>query len=287
MRRALALATALLVIVAPALDAGRAPARAQDAGTTPVDEAARAFAEASSAFDAGRFDEALKGFRRAYTLAPHDRVRFNIAVVLEELGRFREAAVEYDAVGASHQLDDDIRARARAASQGARARLATLEIRSAGRALEVDVDGAAACTTPCEIEIDPGEHTIAYRTGARPVERRVRAVSGARLAIALEVATAEPRAPRRDTRAPTPSDEGGIDLGLAGAIGLGVTAAGTAGTIAFGLRAKSIYDEYQTGGCAAVSCDEGDLMTTLTNVSIAVLVAGAIAVAVDLLFIDD
>ncbi|AKF09845.1 tetratricopeptide repeat protein [Sandaracinus amylolyticus] len=275
MTLARALLLVLAVLASPAL------ARAQDAAASaPVEDAARAFARGREAFDAQRFDEALEAFRRAYTLAPHDRVRFNVAVVLEELGRFREAAVEFDAVAASHQLDDDIRARAAASAQAARARLATLEIRSAHGVLDVEVDGAAACATPCEIEIDPGDHTISYRVDERAEERRVHAVSGARLAIVLELERVAPSVVE-PSRGPL------VDLGVLGGIGIGAAVVGAAGTIGFGLRATDLHDQWQRGGCAAISCDEGDVMTAMTNVSIAVLLSGLVALAVDLAFVDD
>ncbi|UJR83373.1 hypothetical protein [Sandaracinus amylolyticus] len=98
------------------------PALAQD------DEARRA--EAREAFRSGEaaFIEeddarALTLFRRAFELAPHDAVRFNIAVCLERLGRPEEALQEYEAAAISTQLDDTARARARAQADALQARI--------------------------------------------------------------------------------------------------------------------------------------------------------------------
>lgn len=101
---------------------------------------------------------ALEQFRRALTLAPHDVVRFNIAVCLERLGRFREAWLEYELASKSPQLD--ARAKKRAVDQGRRVkeRLGTLSITDpAGQAR---LDGVMACTVPCEVLVDPGEHEL-------------------------------------------------------------------------------------------------------------------------------
>lgn len=101
---------------------------------------------------------ALEQFRRALTLAPHDVVRFNIAVCLERLGRFREAWLEYELASKSSQLD--ARARKRAVDQGKRVRerLGTLSITDP--AGEARLDGVTACTVPCEVLVDPGDHEL-------------------------------------------------------------------------------------------------------------------------------
>jgi hypothetical protein len=289
--RGLLASTALCIALLaprPALAQSGAP-RTEGAGdASRVDDAARAFAAGSAAFEQHRVGDALQQFRRAHTLAPHDRVRFNIAVCLEALGRFREAAIEYDVVSSSPQLDAGIRERARAAAQGARARLATLVLSSPIPDLEVDIDGAAGCTVPCELEVDPGEHVVGYRRGEQREERRVRAIAGARLSMALGMtALATPTAAESD-RASSAERGSTIDLGPLGAIGIGVAIVGTAGTIGFGVRASDVYAQYRLDGCGATApCADGELARDLANGSIAVLLAGAIALLIDLAFIDE
>ena len=211
------LVLSLLASMLPAL------ARAQDGGSS-VGDAAASFREGGLAFEAGRYEEALGAFRRAYELAPHDRVRFNVAVCLEELGRFREAAVEYEAAAASHQLDEPTRERARAARDAARARLATVSLQSAGAIVEVEIDGAVACATPCEVALDPGEHRVAYTDASGAHERRVRVESGGRLDLVL----AEAPALALDVE-PAREDAGGIDLGPLGISGIVLFAIGAGG----------------------------------------------------------
>ncbi|AKF04107.1 tetratricopeptide repeat protein [Sandaracinus amylolyticus] len=103
------------------------PALAQD------DEATRAAArEAFRAGEAAFIEEddarALTLFRRAFELAPHDAVRFNIAVCLERLGRPEEALQEYEAAAISTQLDEAARARARSQADALRARIVAARV---------------------------------------------------------------------------------------------------------------------------------------------------------------
>ena len=68
-------------------------------------EARDAFANGEQAFAADDYELGLHHFRTAMELAPHDAVRFNLAVCFERLGRFREAVEEYAAAARSPQLD--------------------------------------------------------------------------------------------------------------------------------------------------------------------------------------
>jgi tetratricopeptide (TPR) repeat protein len=80
-----------------------AGARAQD--TPPID-ARVAFEAGRAAFAESRYEDALAAFERALELAPHDAVRFNIAVSLEHLGRIDEALEHYRIAAGSDELDD-------------------------------------------------------------------------------------------------------------------------------------------------------------------------------------
>lgn len=259
-------------------------ARAQDSAPA-IDDAAAAFARGGEAFTARRYDEALTAFRRAYELAPHDRVRFNMAVCLEELGRFREAAVEFEAAAASHQLDGPTRERARAAAEAARARLATLAFRSSGASVHVEVDGEVACATPCEATVDPGEHRVRYRDRRGEHEDLVRVEAGGRVDRMLEVAP-EPT-PAIEPPSTSDEDDASLDLGPLGIVGIGLAAVGTGGMIGFGVRFLDVKAQYEREGCSVAPCDDGELARDLINVSIGALAVGAVLLLVDLLFIDD
>ena len=103
-------------------------------------EARDAFANGEQAFAADDYELALHHFRTAMELAPHDAVRFNLAVCFERLGRFREAVEEYAAAARSPQLD-----RAQACASGAdQPRTARHLLRGSGGRQAI-VDGAFKC----------------------------------------------------------------------------------------------------------------------------------------------
>src|SRR5262245_28534220 len=104
-------------------------ASAQPAGVR--ERAGAAFADAERAFNEADYPEALRLFRDAFTTLPDDRVRFNIAVCLERLGRFREAGIEYDAAATSSTLDPNVRERARVEAERVRGRLGKLVVEGA------------------------------------------------------------------------------------------------------------------------------------------------------------
>ena len=128
---------------------------AQAHAQTPDEVAERAFAEADD-------ERALALFRRAFELAPHDAVRFNIAVCLERLGRPAEAISEYEAAARSAQLDEATRARARDQADAVRARVAASDVRARedrARAADVRARGTpidAVTIAPAQPSRDEG-----------------------------------------------------------------------------------------------------------------------------------
>jgi len=124
---------ALMVAV---LGAAPPPLRAEDspAAVTPLDDAKAVFAEAEKAYGLGRFEEALRGFERAYELLPLPGFLFNIGQCHRNLGNWERASFFYQgylsrqpkAANADKvqalvaQMDDKVReqqeARARAAA---------------------------------------------------------------------------------------------------------------------------------------------------------------------------
>jgi tetratricopeptide (TPR) repeat protein len=75
-------AAAIVLLLSLAGSAGAAGKR---------EDAKRSFKEAEAAFGLGRFEEALAGFTRAYELAPHPSVLFNIAQCHRNLRNYERA----------------------------------------------------------------------------------------------------------------------------------------------------------------------------------------------------
>jgi hypothetical protein len=247
----------------------------------PADEARRA--EARAAFLAGEaafaqddYVLALDHFRRAFALAPHDAVRFNVAVCLERLGRFREATVEYDAASESTVLDDAGRARATGLAERTRARLGALRIESSEPA-EIDVDGVS-CLAPCRLELDPGHYTASAR-GAVETRFEVDIVRGAEARHDLDGTQAADHEPG------DPPSRGWTSFGALLGAGLGIAALGGAGMIGFGTAAQGAHDRFTGGMASEPLAQEGELYRDLANVSIAVLAAGAVLAVIDLILL--
>ncbi|HWB78824.1 MAG TPA: tetratricopeptide repeat protein [Nannocystaceae bacterium] len=86
-------------------------------------EAAAEFDRGAVAYAAGDFAGALAAFEHAQALAPHDRVRANIAMCLAELGRLDEAIGQLEAALAGTELDEAERTIVRAQIEKLRARI--------------------------------------------------------------------------------------------------------------------------------------------------------------------
>lgn len=227
--------------------------------------AASAFAAAERAFADEDYPEALRLFRAAFDAAPNDAVRFNIAVCLERLGRFREAGLEYDAAVASTLLTTEIRDRAREESRRVRARLGRVEITGTPPGAVVRIDGVELCRLPCALDVDPGRRELTARAGAALDREIVEVVRGEthRIALAATI-TAAPRGP-----------------GILTWAGAGTTALGSGAAIIFGLRARALHDDYLANPMTETR-DDGLRMRDLTNTSIAIAAVGLAVVAFDL-----
>ena len=83
---AVAVAVGLATVGAASVAQGQQPSARDRA------QARAAFQRGERAFDAGRTEEALDDFRRAFRLAPHDAVRFNIKMPPEVPMKHQERA---------------------------------------------------------------------------------------------------------------------------------------------------------------------------------------------------
>jgi hypothetical protein len=251
----------------------------QAAVSTLPSSARSTFESAERAFALGSYLEALRLFRAAEGLAPHPATRFNIAVCLERLGRWREAIVEYRAVDASETLGEAARRDASARATKLEQRL-SLVIFSAARGGVLLVDGEPRCRSSCRASVDPGRRALRVETPSGVRELTAELAPGERLSIS---APAEPAAPARvpksskvRSRAPAPTAVGWLGAGLAGA--------GLAGTVYFGLRTNSLGDEFDRTG-SRDAYDDGRRARTFTNVSLSVAIVGAALFAADWLFL--
>jgi hypothetical protein len=253
---------------------------------TPEHRAARdAFDRGESAFKAAEYEAALAAFREAFSAMAHDAVRFNIAVCLERLGRYREAAEQYDAAAASRSLGEADRQRARRSAQSARAALGTVVVEAGTPGAAVKIDDVERCRIPCRVALDPGRHRVSIGESpplAIDVERgrehvMVPPESRPDSTAAKPEKRQKPSAvaePVREARGP------GWLTWTGGALAV----AGSASTVYFGLRTQSLHDDYVSEPTQE-RYDDGRQARLATNVSIGVAAVGAVLIAVDLLLL--
>lgn len=244
------------------------------AGDDPVARAAAAFERGKQAFEAGDYEQALAEFRQAQEDAPHDVVRFNIALCYERLGRYSEALAEYRHAAQSGQLDDEHRADAVRRAERMSAQLGHLVVQEP-RGARVTVGGTERCIAPCTIDLDPGFHEVGVHGESADLTRTVEIAPGR---------TEEVQAPRRaPARAPSPSRR--LRVGLIGWIGVGVAVAGSAGTLLYGVRASSLHSSY-VDDPTRDRMESGRTAVTLTNVFLVTAILGAATFALDVLVLE-
>ncbi len=250
-----------------------ASAAAQD----PVADARTHFSAGQRLFEQGDMPAALAEFRAAMRIEPHDATRFNVAACLERLGRFVEAAAEYDAAATSPQLSEPVRARATDLATRARERVATLRVLDAPVGASVEIDGRTACLD-CDVALDPGEHRVSVEAPLHlPAAHTVELGSGERRVLS------SPLAPDA-VAAPTPSSDppsGGHTAGIVSAIGGTVAGLGLGAAIGLSVATADAHQRYLAAPSASLR-DEGLALQTSSHVAIGLASAGALAVVIDL-----
>lgn len=180
-RRARALLIgALFLFAAPAAHAG------------PQARARAALAAGMKAFKAGRYERALGAFRKAEKhgalIGELDRIRWNIARSLEELGRHDEMLVALDRC-LEVATTPVKRTRVQTRIKAIEGRLfATVKVRCAAKNTQVRLDEKAAIPCPTVLRrVRPGEHRVSAAIGAHPYRpQSLKLQAGQRVEIRFE-----------------------------------------------------------------------------------------------------
>lgn len=179
--------SALLFVVVLAI--GR-PAGAQEVRAARVARARALFEEGEAAAGEGRTVEAARLFRESLAEVRRASTAYNLALMLRDLGRLREAETLLEGVDGDEGADADVRARA-----GSRLR----EIREAIPRLEVTVTPAEAVlrldgvvVDERVLRVDPGHHALSAHHLDQSEERELRLAPGTRRVIRLEVPVVAP-----------------------------------------------------------------------------------------------
>jgi len=285
---------AVIVLLAAALPL---PAAGQDTAA-----AEAAFVRGEHAFAEDDFAAALLAFEEAQRLAPHDVVRFNIALCLGRLGRYRESQALFVELASSTQIEAAKREEAAAQAAEMSTRLGTLVVEGEAGA-EYEIVGVERCHAPCRYDLDPGAYVV-RPTSADDEPQTVQVQRGTTATARFGepptegegegegVVGGEGEGQGRgrgtgDGQQRHRRGDGGFRLriGTVGWIGAGVAAVGLAGTLILGLRAEALHDSYEEDPTRD-RLDDGRTAVVLTNVSLGLAVVGAAIFALDVLVLE-
>jgi hypothetical protein len=162
-------------------------------------EADRHFQTGVALYRDGKYAEALAEFERAYQIAPHPLVLYNIAGCHRLLSHYAEAVAAY-----RRFLDDgagvvtaERLATARAELDATLALVArvTVSLAPPAAGATLAVDGIALDHPAMPLILPPGEHRLTARVAGRPdAERTVRVASGDALSVELAIPDSQPAA---------------------------------------------------------------------------------------------
>jgi hypothetical protein len=166
---AAAMATTSLAPLARAQDAGKpadkpAPAKAEPDKKT-RDAARKAFGEGKKAFDAGKYDKAYEGFKKANELIPAPLALYWMALSLDKAEKLDEATAAYQALldhpDAAKIGDEKLNASKARYQELAARKLGKVNLTTSPAGAMVTVDGEAQPgETPMRLELKPGTHKL-------------------------------------------------------------------------------------------------------------------------------
>lgn len=147
------------------------------------DRANQLFKKGKVAFNAGKYNDALRIYTEAWGLKQSPDIAANLAQTESELGRHRDAA-EHFAFALDHLLPSSTDEQKQALAEGLaqeRKEIGTLHVTLEPSDSVLTVDGAPATVPPSgDIFVDPGEHAVAVtREGYEPNQQTVRISKGA------------------------------------------------------------------------------------------------------------
>lgn len=188
--------TIIITLFALCLPAVPAYAKDPKKTTTEQKQADRHFKSGVALFKEGKFKEALAEFERAYEIAPHPLVLYNIAGCHRELSSYGEAIRFYERFLAEGK--GKVPAARLTAAQteldGILARIALVTIVIQGppyAALFLDGAPLGTMPVPMPLVLAPGEHKFVARAeGYKDAERTLRVASGDEAEISMTLSEA-------------------------------------------------------------------------------------------------
>jgi hypothetical protein len=255
LRRSTVMLAAWLAILSPMGLPGR-PELAHADGRA---EASRHFTLGVKLYAESKFDEALVEFQRAYELAPHPSVLYNIAASHRELSHYAEAIRFYEQFLAEGKgvANPKLLTRAGDELKELRSRIGRVIVDVTPAGVMVSVDDRELGATPLAgpVILAPGRHTFTLRAPSGQVERRIVPIaSGDTATVALDMSRpagiTDPGPGITSGTSPgiTSDTSPGITSGTSPGITSGTSAGGTAG---MGIRATREDDMPGSMGVSA------------------------------------
>ncbi len=236
-------------------------------------------------FDSGQYAQAEASFRAAYEAVPNAVVLRAVAAAQEHQGNIHQAiATLQQYLSESPNASDRAEVEAHLAELAARP--ATVAIASTPPGAQIVVDGEATDqTTPAEIEMPAGEHTVGLRLdGYQTAEQTLTAQAATRVRLEVPLTEAEPDAfgtQGGDGQAGSSvtSNTGGggnpSDPSVEVWVTAGVAVAGLITGTVFGFLALSEQSTFDMSPTNATA-DRGEAFALAADISFGVAVLGAV-----------
>jgi tetratricopeptide (TPR) repeat protein len=280
---------------------GKAPAAAAPVEAGPsaeAKEAARAaYGRGQAAFSGGQFATAKLAFQEAFDAVPNPIVLLSIAESEMKLEQFTEAVVTWQRYlelkpDAADRADIETKIKTLAAMP------AMVSVTSEPSGAALDLDGLPTQrTTPVQLELAPGEHTIDYslaghRSGSETLS--VKAGEKRQLRVSLEALPAAPVVAEASVPVvePQPASQPAQDAASSGPpttaiwVTAGVGAAGLIAGSVFGLLAVGAHSDFDEKPSAAAA-DRGERYALFADVGFGVGIIALSTAAVLYFTADD
>jgi hypothetical protein len=286
---------ALALLLVTSLSAVSLPATHADA--QPVD-AAKAFAEGRTAFEARDFAAALPSFQRAVEATGSPNARLYYARCLREVGRIVEAYDQMEQTVREARTAAESDERYAVTRDSAAAELALLETRVGlvvvvlgpgleGTTLSVGGNPVDPSRTGRPITVLPGNVTVTA-SDARGVRASAQAAVPAGSVMSLTLSpTAAPPDPQTAAAPPPAASDDGPGFGVVRGLGIGVAALGVGGVVLFAVGTVQADDAVATlevrcpTGCSdpddLATIDDGKAAEVMANVGLGIGIAGVVA----------
>lgn len=279
---------ALIFVNAPSVEAGSKGAKPTKAA---IQRARKAYNQGQKAFDAGQYKEAEEAFQQAYETVPNPVVLLSIAESQIHLKELDEAIANLERYLEERPNATD-RADVEKRIEEVKQTPAILAIMSDPSGADISVDGTDSYkTTPAEIELAPGEHTVELSlAGREPQRETVFARFGQRHELQIEFGDESPVTPKADDALAVDAKEASDDTGEGSSVvpwivmGVGVAALAT-GTVlgVLALDEETNFNDRPTESKA----DSGERLALFADVSFGIGIAAAVTGFVLLFTLDE